>query len=72
MNTCPKCKGIGLIKMKSIICPCKEFCIKCENREGYIIKPYEECSNCIGLGNLDDVAKVLCLNYHKKKSKKIK
>ena len=68
---CPKCKGIGLVKMTPIKCPCKStFCFKCQNKEGFIVKPYEECPNCIGLGNLDDFEKVICLKKKDKKEKK--
>ncbi|VVU95316.1 hypothetical protein CPAV1605_1067 [seawater metagenome] len=63
---CEICNGTGFIKMEPIICDCKTFCIKCEYREGYQVKPYEECSACIGLGDKDLVAEVLCLKKNTK------
>jgi len=48
--TCPKCKGVGLIKMKSVKCPCKSFCYKCENKAGFVVRPYELCIECFGEG----------------------
>lgn len=58
---CSRCNGIGLIKMDPIRCDClTTFCMKCENREGYIVKPWEECSECIGMGDLEIANQVLC------------
>ena len=49
---CPICEGFGMVKIKNPIpCPCPTtFCYKCENREGFIIKPFEECIECYGSG----------------------
>ena len=49
-KTCPKCNGAGLIKMNSIKCPCKIFCYKCENKAGFVVRPYELCLECFGEG----------------------
>ena len=52
--TCPVCKGTGLEKREAVKCPCSyTFCYKCENREGFFIKPYEECRKCYGSGIVD-------------------
>ena len=48
---CDICQGIGLEKRIAIKCPClSTFCYKCQNREGFIVKPWEECRKCFGLG----------------------
>ena len=58
---CSRCNGIGLIKMDPIRCDCvTTFCMKCENREGYIVKPWEECPECIGMGDIEIANQVLC------------
>ena len=52
--TCPVCKGTGLEKREAVQCPCEyTFCYKCENNEGFFIKPYEECRKCDGSGKID-------------------
>ena len=48
--TCPKCRGVGLIKMTSVKCPCKSFCYKCENKAGFVVRPYELCIECFDEG----------------------
>ena len=60
---CDQCDGYGLEKRDPIKCPCDySFCYKCENREGFIIKPWEECRKCFGLGRIivepSDVSKI--------------
>jgi len=53
-TTCPICQGIGLEKRDAIRCPCPyNFCYKCENRSGFVIKPFEECRKCYGSGRID-------------------
>ena len=51
---CPNCQGYGLIKIENPVkCPCKfAFCYKCENNEGYLVNPWQECSKCDGLGSI--------------------
>jgi DnaJ-class molecular chaperone len=48
---CPKCIGIGQIKMIPIICKlCDGYkCITC-NSTGLEVMPYIKCFNCDGLG----------------------
>tara|TARA_A100001234_G_scaffold200497_1_gene192551 strand:- start:272 stop:574 length:303 start_codon:yes stop_codon:yes gene_type:complete len=54
-DICPDCQGYGLVHNKEPIkCPCPyAFCYKCENREGYILKPWDECPKCFGTGVLE-------------------
>ena len=50
---CPRCKGVGLEKKVAVKCDCPTtFCMKCENREGFKVKPYEECGVCYGYGEI--------------------
>ncbi len=54
-ETCIKCRGYGLVKMKPISCvQCGgrgKFCMYCENKSGFLIRPFEECEKCYGTGN---------------------
>ena len=51
LKICDLCQGIGLEKRTAIKCPCvSTFCYNCQNREGFIVKPWEECRKCFGLG----------------------
>ena len=53
MIQCLDCLGIGLVKMTPILCDCTTtFCMKCENNEGFKVKPYETCQTCDGRGQV--------------------
>lgn len=53
MIQCLDCLGIGLVKMNPIRCDClTTFCMKCENNEGFKVKPYETCQACDGSGEI--------------------
>jgi len=50
---CYDCLGCGLIKMEPILCDCPAtFCMKCENNQGFVVKPYETCETCYGSGRI--------------------
>ena len=50
---CPRCNGYGLEKKIAIKCDCPStFCWKCENREGFKVRPWEECELCYGRGEI--------------------
>jgi len=56
---CPKCQGYGLVKQTPVLCDCSStFCMKCENREGFIVKPWEECESCFGSGQIEEIKKI--------------
>jgi DnaJ-class molecular chaperone len=51
---CTKCGGYGLTKMTPISCShCGgggRFCMRCENKSGFLVRPFEECDVCYGSG----------------------
>ena len=51
---CHVCSGWGLVKMEPILCDCiSTFCMKCENNQGFQVKPYETCETCFGSGTIE-------------------
>lgn len=52
---CNNCSGWGLVKMEAILCDCDyTFCMKCENNQGFKVKPYETCNICFGSGTIEN------------------
>ena len=71
-KTCPICQGVGLEKRDAVRCPCPyNFCYKCENTSGFEVKPYEECRECYGSGELDITINPLNQPEFKIKKKKV-
>ena len=58
---CKYCNGTFYKKNKPVLCPCKSFCYKCENNEGFIIKPYSLCDYCAGTGYEKIFLQVVCV-----------
>ena len=55
-SQCDKCRGIGLMKTKFIVCPtcCGKKCHKCREL-GYTQSNWSECDKCFGSGSLDKI-----------------
>lgn len=59
-DICLVCLGSGLSKRKPIKCDCiSTFCIKCENKEGFLVHPLELCDYCCGTGSIKESLAVL-------------
>ncbi len=54
---CTECRGHGIVKMVAIPCECcggrGKFCMHCENKSGFLVRPFEECEKCYGKGYFD-------------------
>ena len=62
---CKVCYGKCFTRSPLKRCACKHFCIKCENKEGLLSKPWEPCDYCLGTGSSSEASKVLCLEPNK-------
>ncbi len=55
---CINCRGHGIVKMTPIPCiQCGgqgKFCMHCENKSGFSVRPFEECDKCMGIGYIKE------------------
>jgi hypothetical protein len=57
-HRCGVCHGTGLEEKEPVRCDhgCNIFvCYKCENKGGFVILPFDTCTNCYGCGIVEEM-----------------